>query len=87
MVTDVSRFRCFLMSSGPFLSPLFPSNQVKVGCPFGEHRHVDEGILYRTRIGLHGEMYHARPFGPRQTVWQRHVRYASRMAPGLLSWL
>ena len=46
------------------------------GAPVGDNRRVVEGIVYRYRTGmpwrdLPGE------FGPWQTVWKRHRRYAA----------
>ncbi len=57
------------------MAPLMPSSDGKRGKPFRDHRQVVEGIIYRFRAGiawrdLLGE------FGPWQTVWKRHRRFA-----------
>jgi transposase len=57
------------------IEPLLPSSDGCRGRPFRDHRQVVEGIVYRYRAGiawrdLPGE------FGPWQTVWKRHHRFA-----------
>ena len=57
------------------IDPLMPSSEGKRGRPFKDHRRVVEGMIYRYRTGvawrdLPGD------FGPWQTVWKRHRRFA-----------
>ena len=56
---------------------LLPSNQGRRGHPFGEHRRVVEGIAYRYRTGTPWRDLPREVFGPWQTVWKRHRRYAA----------
>lgn len=74
-MTDVSRFRVFSDEQWAILEPLLPSHQGKVGRPFGDHRHVVEGIAYRYRTGVAWRDLPAE-FGPWQTLWKRHRKYA-----------
>ena len=55
---------------------LLPSNQGRRGHPFGDHRRVEEGIIYRYRTGVPWRDLPATQFGPWQTVWKRHRRFA-----------
>ncbi|MCV7532386.1 IS5 family transposase [Micrococcus luteus] len=63
-------------SPGP-AQPLLPSNQGRRGHPFGEHRRVVEGIAYRYQTGVPWRDLPREQFGPWQTVWKRHRRYAA----------
>lgn len=74
-MTDISRFRVFSDEQWAILEPLIPFNQGKVGRPFGDHRHVVEGIAYRYRTGIAWRDLPSE-FGPWQTVWKRHRKYA-----------
>ncbi|MCK6091935.1 transposase [Micrococcus endophyticus] len=56
---------------------MLPSNQGRRGHPFGEHRRVVEGIAYRYRTGVPWRDLPREQFGPWQTVWKRHRRYAA----------
>ena len=59
------------------IEPLLPSNQGRRGHPFGDHRRVVEGIAYRYRTGIPWRDLPREQFGPWQTVWKRHRRYAA----------
>ena len=59
------------------IEPLLPSNAGLRGHPFGEHRRVVEGIAYRYRTGVPWRDLPRAQFGPWQTVWKRHRRYAA----------
>ena len=52
-----------------------PSSDGKRGKPFRDHRQVVEGIVYRYRTGIAWRDLPAQ-FGPWQTVWKRHRRFA-----------
>lgn len=56
--------------------PLLPSSDGRRGRPFRDHRQVVEGIVYRYRAGLAWRDL-PREFGPWQTVWKRHHRFAT----------
>lgn len=59
------------------IAPLLPSNAGRRGHPFGNDRRVVEGIIYRYRTGLPWRDLPREQFGPWQTVWKRHRRYAA----------
>lgn len=54
---------------------MLPSSDGQRGRPFRDHRQVVEGIVYRLRTGV---PWRDLPpsFGPWQTVWKRHARFA-----------
>jgi transposase len=58
------------------IEPMLPSSDGMRGRPFRSHRQVIEGIVYRYRCGL---AWRDLPtdFGPWQTVWKRHRRFAA----------
>ena len=58
------------------VEPLLPSNGGRRGHPFGDNRRVVEGIAYRYRTGIAWRDLPREQFGPWQTVWKRHRRYA-----------
>ena len=58
------------------IAPLLPSNAGRRGHPFGDDRRVVEGIAYRFRTGIPWRDLPREQFGPWQTVWKRHRRYA-----------
>jgi transposase len=58
------------------IEPLLPNSDGQRGRPFRGHRQVVEGITYRYRYGIAWRDLPAE-FGPWQTVWKRHCRYAS----------
>lgn len=55
--------------------PLLPSSDGRRGRPFRDHRQVVEGIVYRYRTGIPWRDL-PEVFGPWQTVWKRHARFA-----------
>ncbi len=72
-----SRFRVFSDEEWARIEPLLPSNEGRKGHPFGEHRKVVEGIAYRYRTGIPWRDLPREEYGPWQTVWKRHRRYAA----------
>ena len=71
----MSRTRVLTDAQWELISPLMPSSDGKQGKPFRDHRQVVEGIIYRYRTGIAWRDVPAE-FGPWQTVWKRHRRYA-----------
>jgi transposase len=57
------------------IEPLLPCSDGRRGRPFRDHRQVIEGIVYRYRAGIAWRDL-PRDFGPWQTVWKRHRRFA-----------
>ena len=70
-----SRFTQFTNEQWERVDPLLPSNEGRKGRPFEDNRRVVEGIVYRYRTGIPWRDLPER-FGPWQTVWKRHRRYA-----------
>jgi transposase len=58
------------------IEPLLPSSDGLRGRPFRDHRQVIEGIVFRYRTGVPWRDLPER-FGPWQTVWKRHHRFAT----------
>jgi transposase len=76
-VSELSgRYRVFTDAEWERIEPLLPSNQGRQGHPFRENRKVVEGIVYRYRTGMAWRDLPREVFGPWQTVWKRHRRYA-----------
>jgi transposase len=71
-----SRFEAFTDEEWARIEPLLPSNAGRRGHPFGENRRVVEGIVYRYRTGIAWRDLPRGEYGPWQTVWKRHRRYA-----------
>lgn len=59
------------------LEPLLPSNKGRRGRPFENNRQIVDGIIYRARTGIQWRDLPRERFGPWQTVWKRHRRYAA----------
>jgi transposase len=57
------------------IEPLMPLASARGGRPFAEHRRVVEAIIWRYRTGVPWRDLPAE-FGPWQTVWKRHARFA-----------
>ena len=55
---------------------MLPSSDGRRGRPFRGHRQVVEGMIYRYRCGIAWRDLPAE-FGPWQTVWKRHRRFAA----------
>ncbi|WP_061917818.1 transposase, partial [Dietzia papillomatosis] len=71
-----SRFRQFTDEQWERIEPLLPSNAGRQGHPFRDNRKIVEGIAYRYRAGIPWRDLPRDEFGPWQTVWKRHARYA-----------
>ncbi len=71
-----SRYRVFSDEQWARIEPELPTNVGRQGHPFGDHRRVVEGIVYRFRTGIPWRDLPRDTFGPWQTVWKRHRRYA-----------
>lgn len=76
-MTTTSRYRLFNDAQWERISSLLPSNVGRRGHPFGDDRRVVEGIVYRYRTGIAWRDLPRVEFGPWQTVWKRHRRYAA----------
>ena len=57
------------------IESMVPSSQGRRGKPLRDSRQVIDGIIYRYRTGVAWRDLPA-DFGPWQTVWKRHRRYA-----------
>jgi transposase len=75
----VSSSRFALLSDAQWerIGPLLPSNAGRRGHPFGDDHRVVEGIIFRYRTGMPWRDLPREQFGPWQTVWKRHRRYAA----------
>jgi transposase len=72
----MSRERALSDAQWERIAPLMPSSDGVKSRPFRDHRQVVEGVIYRFRTGL---AWRDLPpaFGPWQTVWKRHHRFAN----------
>lgn len=59
------------------IEPLLPSNEGRKGRPFEDSRKVVEAMIFRARTGIPWRDLPREYFGPWQTVWKRHRRYAA----------
>ncbi len=59
------------------IEPLLPSSTGRRGRPFRNNRQIVEGIIFRYRTGIAWRDLPREQFGPWQTVWKRHRRYAA----------
>jgi transposase len=75
-VSSASRFQSLTDEEWERIEPLLPSSVGKPGHPFAPSRRVVEGIIYRYRTGVPWRDLPGEVFGPWQTVWKRHRRYA-----------
>ncbi|WP_179205330.1 transposase, partial [Mycetocola reblochoni] len=71
-----SRTRRLTDAQWALIAPLLPSNTGRRGHPFGDDRRVVDGIIYRFRTSTPWRDVPRAEFGPWQTVWKRHRRYA-----------
>ena len=69
------RYRVLTDRQWELLELLLPKSEGRVGCNFSENRRIVEGMLYRLRTGVPWRDL-PEVFGPWQTVWKRHRRYA-----------
>lgn len=76
-VSSSSRFAVFSDEQWARIEPLLPSNAGRRGHPFADSRRVVEGIVYRYRTGVPWRDVPREVFGPWQTIWKRHRRYAA----------
>ncbi len=76
MTKTSSRFRQFTDEQWERIEPLLPTNAGRQGHPFRDNRTVVEAIVYRYRTGISWRDLPREQFGPWQTVWKRHARYA-----------
>lgn len=76
-VTSSSRYQVFTDVQWARVEPLLPSNAGRRGHPFGDDRRVVEAIAYRYRTGIPWRDLPREVFGPWQTAWKRHRRYAA----------
>ena len=72
----MSRFAVLSDEQWARIEPLLPSSVGKRSRPFRDHRQVVEGIIYRYRTGIPWRDLPAEQYGPWQTVWKRHRRFA-----------
>lgn len=77
MTKQRSRFSVFSDEEWARIEPLLPSNAGRKGHPFADSRRVVEGIVYRYRTGIPWRDLPREQYGPWQTVWKRHRRYAA----------
>ena len=75
-MTSSSRWQVLSDEQWTRIAPLLPSNKGRQGHPFGEDRPLVEGIIYRYRTGVPWRDVPREPYGPWQTIWKRHRRYA-----------
>jgi len=73
---SVSRYAVLSDEQWARVEPLLPSSVGKKSRPFRDHRQVVEGIVYRYRTGIAWRDLPREQFGPWQTVWKRHRRFA-----------
>ena len=71
----MSRFSLLSDAQWELIAPHLPCSDGRPGRPFRDSREVVDGIIYRYRTGV---AWRDLPevFGPWQTVWKRHNRYA-----------
>ena len=76
MVTS-SRFESLSDEQWELIAPLLPSNEGRRGRPFRDDRGKVEAIIFRYRTGIAWRDLPREQFGPWQTAWKRHRRYAA----------
>ena len=74
-MSSVTRDAVLTDAQWSVIEPLLPCSDGVRGRPFRDHRQVIEGIVYRYRCGIAWRDLPA-DFGPWQTVWKRHRRFA-----------
>lgn len=72
-----SRFEAFTDEQWAVIEPLLPSIAGRRGQSIGENRRLVEGTVYRYRTGIAWRDLPCDQYGPWQTVWKRHRRYAA----------
>lgn len=73
----VSRYQLLTDEQWARIEPLLPSNAGRKGHPFRDNRKIVEGMIYRSRTGIPWRDLPREAFGPWQTAWKRHRRYAA----------
>ena len=73
----MSRDQVFSDTQWERIEPLLPCAGPQGGRPFRDHRQVVEGIAFRYRTGIPWRDLPRERFGPWQTVWKRHRRFAA----------
>ena len=76
-MTTQQRHHVFTDEQWARIEPLLPSSTGKRARPFENNRRIVEGIVYRYRAGIAWRDLPREHFGPWQTVWKRHRRYAA----------
>ncbi len=69
------RYQVLTDNQWELLELLLPKSDGRVGRNFSDNRLVVEGMLFRLRTGMPWRDL-PEAFGPWQTVWKRHRRYA-----------
>lgn len=72
-----SRYQVLTDQQWQKIEPLLPSSTGRRGRPFRNSRQIVEGIIFRYRTGIAWRDLPREQFGPWQTVWKRHRRYAA----------
>jgi transposase len=70
------RYRVLTDKQWELLELLLPKSEGRAGRNFSNNRIVVEGMLYRLRTGVPWRDP-PKVYGPWQTVWKRHRRYAA----------
>ncbi|WP_435843097.1 IS5 family transposase [Streptomyces lavendulae] len=76
-MTTSGRMRLLTDEQWTRLVPCLPRSAGKAGRPFADHRRIVEGIIYRYRTGIPWRDLPREAFGPWQTVWKRHRKWAA----------
>jgi transposase len=71
----MSRFALLTDAQWELVAPHLPCSDGLPGRPFRDSRQVVDGIIYRYRTGIPWRDL-PQVFGPWQTAWKRHRRYA-----------
>lgn len=77
MSSQRNRYQVFTDQQWDRIQALLPSSDGRRGRPFRNSRQVVEGIVFRYRTGIAWRDLPREQFGPWQTVWKRHRRYAA----------
>lgn len=72
----MSRTRSLSDAAWARIEPLMPVASAKGGRPFGDHRRIVEGIIWRFRAGTPWRDVPPQ-FGPWQTLWRRHHEFSA----------
>ena len=75
--STTSRYQQLTDEQWARIEPLLPSNVGRKGRPFEDSRKVVEAMIFRARTGIPWRDLPREEFGPWQTAWKRHRRYAA----------